>query len=107
MAKVQFVMVKTVSSPLRAASNQGQALSVLGYLYALTMVGKLANPSEVILKTMAISPTFVNCQSIKPTIDKAPQNKSNLVSFQTDCLLKKVAIKISSAKKPTLNVRID
>lgn len=106
-AKVSSLRVKSVRTTPNEVAIQGQAISVSGYLYALTIVGTAAKPSATILKKIAILPTFVISHKIKPTIDKNPQSKSNLVNFHSAFLFTKEAVNIAKGKKPALKVISD
>lgn len=104
LAKVNPVSVNKVSTTPIEVANQGQAISVSGYLYALTIVGTAAKPSAKILKTIAIFPTFVINHRINPMTDKNPQNKSNRVNFHSAFLFTNDAMKIVNGRNPALKV---
>lgn len=104
LAKVNSVSVNKVSTTPIEVANQGQAISVSGYLYALTIVGTAAKPSAKILKTIAIFPTFVINHRINPMTDKSPQDKSNRVNFHSAFLFTNDAMRIVNGRNPALKV---
>lgn len=70
LANVHSPKVSNVKvTPIQVAS-QGNAISVSGYLYALTNVGSAARPSATMLKKIATLPTFVINQRISPMTEK-------------------------------------
>ena len=73
----------------------------------MTIVGRAAKPSATILKKIATLPTLVINHRIKPTMERKPHHKSNLVSFHSASLLTKEARKILSGPKPVLKVMAD
>ena len=107
LANVNSLSVRSVSITPTTGPNHDQATSVSGYLYAFIIVGIAANISAMMLKIIAILPTFVINHKIRPNTDNAPQKISNADNFQIAFLLKKVAIKIKNGKNPTLKVMSD
>ena len=104
LANVSSLSVKRVSTTPKTVAIQGHAISVSGYLYALTIVGIAAKLSAKILNVMATFPTLVTNHKIKPIIDSTPHTKSNFVTFHSAFLFTNEAIKTVRGKKPVLKV---
>lgn len=104
LAKVSSFRVSKVKPTPNDVAIHGQASSVSGYLYDLTIVGTAAKPSAIMLKNIAMLPIFVINHKASPTKDRNPQNKSKLVIFHSAFLFTNEPINIIIGKKPVLKV---